>query len=231
MSAASVKRLGHNRPLEFTGEGRMLAMGPAKIRGTNKARVVLPSLKFNFRHPKSRISMRDEITRVLPDEARTLVDHGRGRLANSLTDHFLEPPVADYTYKPYALTLHTDAMGGAVHVPDILSKGIQVNSGNAGNWSQIPRRLTTSISWVARPSPTCRASRSRRCSTTWDSLALRSTRRRIPALFRTGKVRKNGFAGSSNHRSYAFRKGSLSPSGSRFRIATTRLRIRRRADL
>ncbi len=74
------KRLGHNRPLELTGEGRMLAMGPAKIRGTNKeARVVLPS-KFNFRHPKSRISMRDEITRVLPDEARTLVDHGRGRL-------------------------------------------------------------------------------------------------------------------------------------------------------
>ena len=74
------KALGHNRPLEYTGEGRMLTMGPAKIRGSHKeARVVLPS-KFNFRHPKSRISMRDEITRVLPDEARTLVDHGRGRL-------------------------------------------------------------------------------------------------------------------------------------------------------
>ena len=75
-----LKKYGHNRPLVFTGQGIIEAFGPAKIRGSHKeARVVLPS-KFNFRHPKSRISMRDEITRVLPDEARTLVDHGRGRL-------------------------------------------------------------------------------------------------------------------------------------------------------
>lgn len=72
--------LGHNRPLEFTGEGMLEALGPAKIRGTNKeARVVLPS-KFNFRHPKSRVSMRDEITKVLPEEATKLVSVGRDRL-------------------------------------------------------------------------------------------------------------------------------------------------------
>ena len=49
---------------------------------------MLPS-KFNFRHPKSRISMRDEITRVLPDERGRSSITGAGDSRNSLTDHFL----------------------------------------------------------------------------------------------------------------------------------------------
>ena len=78
------KRIGHNRPLVYSGEGRSMALASPKIRGTSKeARVVLPS-KFNFRHPKSQISMRDEITRILPEESRVLLELGRARFRQLL---------------------------------------------------------------------------------------------------------------------------------------------------
>lgn len=73
------RKLGHNRPLVFSGAARSEALGSPKIRGTHKeARVVLPS-KFNFRHPKSRVNMREEITRIIPEESRVLLDIGRAR--------------------------------------------------------------------------------------------------------------------------------------------------------
>ncbi len=67
----------HNRPLVWSGEGMRLAIGLLRLRGSSKeARVILPS-KFNYKHPKSRISMRDEITRIIPSEAQELLQVGR----------------------------------------------------------------------------------------------------------------------------------------------------------
>jgi hypothetical protein len=57
-----------------------LAVGMLRLRGTNReAKVVLPS-KFNFQNRKSRISMRDELTRIIPAEAKQLVEVGRRQL-------------------------------------------------------------------------------------------------------------------------------------------------------
>jgi hypothetical protein len=70
----------HNRPLVYSGEGMRLAVGMLRLRGTNReAKVVLPS-KFNFQNRKSRISMRDELTRIIPAEAKQLVEVGRRQL-------------------------------------------------------------------------------------------------------------------------------------------------------
>lgn len=80
----------HERPLVFSGEGQMLALGPVRLRLTGRqARVVLPS-KFNRRHPASRISMRDEITKIIPAEAQDLVEFGRRWLRTVLA----QPPVS-----------------------------------------------------------------------------------------------------------------------------------------
>ncbi len=76
----------HERPLVFSGEGQSLALGPVRIRATGKqARVVLPS-KFNLRNPKSRISMREEITKIIPAEAQDLVAFGRRWLRTALAN-------------------------------------------------------------------------------------------------------------------------------------------------
>lgn len=65
--------LGHTRPLEFTGEGKRLALnGPQKVIATrDKVRIPLPR-KFNFRNPKSKVRMADEIRAVRPDEVAEL---------------------------------------------------------------------------------------------------------------------------------------------------------------
>ncbi len=77
---------GHNRPLVFSGQGAMQALGPVRLRGTDREqRVILPS-KFNFRHPQSRISMRDELTRVLPEETRDLVERARRAFRQHIAD-------------------------------------------------------------------------------------------------------------------------------------------------
>ena len=128
--------------------------------------------------------------------------------------------MADYTYKPYALTLHTDAMGSAVHLPDILSKGIQVNSEMRGQLvanSPTPNH----VNLVGR-SPIANMS-SFALATLLDSLGF--TGLAINSATNPGvisywqKFNKNGFAESSNHRSY--------------RLASRRreARIRCRADL
>jgi hypothetical protein len=80
---------GRPRPLVKSGQGMLLAVAP-KILGTSKeARAVLPS-KFNFRHPKSRVNMREEITRVLPEEAAELVIVARRELRHAIQ----RPPAA-----------------------------------------------------------------------------------------------------------------------------------------
>lgn len=61
--------LGHTRPLEFTGEGKRLALnGPQTVSATrDKVRIPLPR-KFNLRNPKSQVRMADEIRAVTPGE-------------------------------------------------------------------------------------------------------------------------------------------------------------------
>lgn len=66
------RRVGHNRPLVFSGEGESLARLVQLRSNSKQVRVVLPR-KYNFRHPKSRVSMRDEITRIIPSEAADLI--------------------------------------------------------------------------------------------------------------------------------------------------------------
>jgi ribosomal protein S8E len=79
------RQFKHNRPLNFTGAGMLEALGSPKIRGSSKqVRVVLPS-KFNFKHPDSRINMRDEITRVLNDEVADLLKVGRVAIRDAIT--------------------------------------------------------------------------------------------------------------------------------------------------
>jgi hypothetical protein len=66
------QRFGHTRPLVFSGEGERLAR-VRDVRTTSKrVRVVLPN-KFNFRHPKSKIRMRDELTAISSREEQAIV--------------------------------------------------------------------------------------------------------------------------------------------------------------
>lgn len=71
-TARKIRRWGADLPLVFSGQTRTLARWP-DIRVTrDKARVVLPR-GLNRRHPESTINMRDEVTRIIPSERRTLV--------------------------------------------------------------------------------------------------------------------------------------------------------------
>lgn len=72
-AARKLRKLGHSDPLVFSGEGRRLALhGPQIVRATKDTiRIPLPR-KFNFRNPKSRVVMSDEIRRVTDREAAAL---------------------------------------------------------------------------------------------------------------------------------------------------------------
>lgn len=76
-----LKRFGHTDPLKFTGTGFRLGK-VAIIRSTYRwGKAVLPSV-FNFKHPKSQINMREELTRVSTreqDHLRQLADRDFGR--------------------------------------------------------------------------------------------------------------------------------------------------------
>ncbi len=67
---------GHTRPLEFSGETRNKVRA-ASINATNKmGRAAYPGAsKFNFRHPKSKIRMNEEFTRLLPHEVEQLGEY------------------------------------------------------------------------------------------------------------------------------------------------------------
>lgn len=85
-TARKLRERRHNRPLIYTGDGATQALGPVRLRGTDREqRVILPS-KFNFKHPKSRVSMRDELTRVLPEETRDLVERARRAFRQHIAD-------------------------------------------------------------------------------------------------------------------------------------------------
>ena len=80
------KKFGHTLPLRFSSTGYRLGK-VAKISATSTmGRAILPTI-FNFKHSKSRIRMRDELTRVLPREA----DHLR-RLADAEMARLLHNP-------------------------------------------------------------------------------------------------------------------------------------------
>lgn len=78
-----LRKYGHQMPLVFTGETLRLARR-VNIKATSiQARVILPS-GLNRKHSKSRISMRDEVTRLLPDEVRELLEVGRRAFRESI---------------------------------------------------------------------------------------------------------------------------------------------------
>lgn len=72
---AKMKKYGHTRPLEFTGEGRRLALSPetrSRIRSTrDRVTIPLPS-KFNWRPRGGHIKLGDELRRVTNEELRNM---------------------------------------------------------------------------------------------------------------------------------------------------------------
>lgn len=70
----------HTNPLERTGDTKRALRG--NIRSTSKgARVTYPAARvFNFRHPKSKIRMNEEFTRITRPESRELAEFYDRRL-------------------------------------------------------------------------------------------------------------------------------------------------------
>jgi hypothetical protein len=65
-------KFGHTYPLVYTGESMRLTR-MQDVRPTSKGvRVVYRAYKFNFRHPRSRIRMREEFTRISRREERDI---------------------------------------------------------------------------------------------------------------------------------------------------------------
>jgi len=71
-------RVGHTRPLEYTGESRERASHPRIVatarRGEAKVRVIMNAPTFNFRRPGSSIDMRKELTTVSRPEADAIAN-------------------------------------------------------------------------------------------------------------------------------------------------------------
>jgi len=72
------RRMHHTLPLVYTGELRALSriyrLQTTATSTRSRLRVVLPSAgKANLRHPRSRVDLRGELTRVSPPEAQELV--------------------------------------------------------------------------------------------------------------------------------------------------------------
>lgn len=66
-----LRAFGHQDPLVFTGETKQLARIRKIVATSKQAKVVLPR-KLNWKHPKSQINMRDEITAITPAELNAL---------------------------------------------------------------------------------------------------------------------------------------------------------------
>jgi hypothetical protein len=67
------RRFGHTYPLVYSGESMRLALSIRDVRATSRGnRVVLHSRRFNMRHPKSKINMREEVTFISQTEDRGL---------------------------------------------------------------------------------------------------------------------------------------------------------------
>jgi hypothetical protein len=70
------RRLGHRRPLEFTGESKRAAgMGQIKVSSMGKfVKIIMSVPNLNFRHPASKVIAADELTRISLAEQRELAD-------------------------------------------------------------------------------------------------------------------------------------------------------------
>jgi hypothetical protein len=67
-----LKKYGHTRPLEFTGESKR-ASADLKIKATSKGgRCILSTPRLNYRHPDSQVRAREEMTRVSDREVAVL---------------------------------------------------------------------------------------------------------------------------------------------------------------
>ena len=72
-AARKERHIGHNRPLELTGQGKREALAtPQKVRVTRDKIVIPLPRKYNLRNPKSKVRMGDEIRKVTPREAKQL---------------------------------------------------------------------------------------------------------------------------------------------------------------
>lgn len=80
-----LRMFGHTRPLEFSGETRRKVRA-ASITSTAKSgkAAYRGASKFNFRHPKSKIRMSEEFTRITQREAELL-----GEFFDKRLDHHL----------------------------------------------------------------------------------------------------------------------------------------------
>lgn len=68
-----LRRWGHRRPLEFSGETRRLVRTASITSTSNSTRVAYPGArKFNFRNPRSTIRMADEFRRLTSDEPKMI---------------------------------------------------------------------------------------------------------------------------------------------------------------
>lgn len=73
-SGRKLRQKGHLLPLVFSGDSRSLALSRRKVVATSKGmRAIVNAPGLNRRNPASKIDMRDEMTRVTPDEERTLI--------------------------------------------------------------------------------------------------------------------------------------------------------------
>lgn len=64
-----LKRVGHTRPLEFSGRSRLRSRTFRVAATSNGSKVRYPLLRvFNLKHKNSQIDMRAEWERLLPDE-------------------------------------------------------------------------------------------------------------------------------------------------------------------
>lgn len=77
--------VGHSIPLVLTGEGKRQALQDQRVFSTRDTiRIPLPR-KFNWRHPKSRVRMADEIRAISRSEVKRLtaelIDHIERELA------------------------------------------------------------------------------------------------------------------------------------------------------
>ncbi len=80
-----LRKFGHTRPLEFTGETRRRVRA-ASISSTSKGgkAAYVGASKFNFRHPKSKVRMAEEFRRITKREAKELGEYYDQRLDEHL---------------------------------------------------------------------------------------------------------------------------------------------------
>lgn len=85
-AARKLQFVKHQRPLEFSGEGKREALSRENISATRDKVVVRLPRKFNLRPKSSNIRMADEIRAVRPDEARSLTFYLADRVRRGLRE-------------------------------------------------------------------------------------------------------------------------------------------------